>query len=82
MGKDSKAMQQPGFQCLIGKIAGEKYGKTFVINSSKPLSLPPENSGPENDTQWLEWYHLKESVDLPTAIGMVKCRKFEIKLDR
>jgi hypothetical protein len=40
MGKDSKAMQQPGFQCLIGKMAGEKYGKTFAINSSKPLSLP------------------------------------------
>ena len=50
MGKDSKAMQQPVFQCLIEKMAWGNYGKTFVINSSKPLSLPPENSGSKNDT--------------------------------
>jgi len=46
VGKDNKAMQQPGFQCLIQKMRGEKYGKTFAANISKPLSLPPEKSGP------------------------------------
>ena len=42
MGKDSKAMQQPGFQCLIGKIAGEKYGKTFVGTSNVHLAMVTE----------------------------------------